>query len=335
MPGATMRIGELASRTGISEHVLRVWERRYGLLTPTRSTGGYRLYGPSDERRVRETVRLRDTGMSTSQAAATALALARQGEAVPPADVLGATDEELPTPDRFGALRDQLLQAAGDFDETAAHAAVDTSFEELGVEESLREVVLPALREIGDRWADGTFLVAHEHFVSHVIRSRLSALALTWDQGTGPLAVLACPPGELHELGLLAFGVVLSRAGWRVRYLGANTPVDTLAAAVLSLRPELVVLSAAQSEPLVAAADQLAEVQGEARRALQAAHLVVAGAGATAELARRLGARRLDGDPVEVALRVTSRGGRSSGRSSRISPTSIAPPANPASQKAR
>ncbi len=301
-----MRIGELAARTGVSVHVLRVWERRYGLLAPIRSPGGYRLYGPSDEWRVRETVRLRTTGLATAQAAAAALSASRQS----------ASDDSVSTArpvsdgtigDATIALRERLLAAIGGFDDSAAHAALDVAFEQLGVEEALQEVVLPVLHETGERWASGSFTVAQEHFASNVVRHRLAVLALAWDAGTGPLAVLACPPGEQHELGLLAFGVVLGRAGWRVRYLGADTPVATLGSAVEALGPELVVLSAVRPDPLVEAADQLRELPGAARQALTAAQLVIAGAGATEQVAHRLGARLLSGDPVQAAQGVGHR----------------------------
>lgn len=303
-----MRIGELAARTGVSVHVLRVWERRYGLLTPTRSTGGYRLYGPSDERRVREAVRLRELGVPTVQAAAAALAASRQ--AAPPASERTDVRAGVLSVDQVDQLRERVLEAVAEFDDTAAHAALDNALEHLGVEETLREVVLPVLHETGNRWADGTLTVGQEHFVSNLVRGRLSTLALAWDVGTGPLAVLACPSGEQHDLGLLAFGVILGRAGWRVRYLGADTPVDTLASAVQSLRPDLVVLSGVQPGPLATAADEIGRLGESAQRALRATRLVVGGAGATVEVAERLGATRLTGDPVEAARLVVPSGER-------------------------
>lgn len=314
MPTPTMRIGELAARTGVSVHVLRVWERRYGLLTPSRSAGGYRLYGPQDEWRVRETARLRDEGMPAAQAAATALQASR---GLPPdlGDLMGPTDGGAPGQARVdgadGAddggvpqLRERLLQAIDEFDGTAAQAILDVALEHLGVEESIAQLVMPVLHETGDRWAAGRFTVAQEHFASNLIRTRLSSLSLAWDAGTGPMAILACPSGERHDLALLAFGVVLGRTGWRVRYLGADTPLATLGSAVEALEPDLVVLSAVREQPLAEAADHLAELTEAAAAALARAQVVVAGGGATQEVADRLGATRLHGDPVEVARRL-------------------------------
>ena len=198
-----MRIGELAARTGVSVHVLRVWERRYGLLTPNRSAGGYRLYGPQDEWRVRETARLREEGMPAAQAAATALLAFREL----PHELLPESDVGLPgtAADGTGAegvvrLRERLLTAISEFDGTAAQAILDIALDHLGVEAAITDLVMPTLHATGERWASGHFSVAQEHFASNLIRTRLSSLSLAWDAGTGPMAVLACPAGERHDL---------------------------------------------------------------------------------------------------------------------------------------
>lgn len=296
-PAPAMRIGELASRTGVSVHALRVWERRYGLLTPGRSTAGYRLYGPQDELRVREMMRLRDRGVPAAQAAVTALSASRSS----PLGSQGASSDDNDTGGGVARVRDRLVEAAANFDGTTAQALLDVAIEHLGVERTLSEVVLPVLHETGERWERGDFSVAQEHFISNLLRSRMGALTLTWDSGTGPVAVLACPPGEMHDLGLLAFGVVIGRAGWRVHYLGADTPLATLATAVQALDPQLVVLSAVQTAPLWTVIEEFDQLPEPSARALNATHLSVAGVGATAEVGSRLGATVLSSDPVTEA----------------------------------
>ena len=77
-------------------------------------------------------------------------------------------------------------------------------------------------------WQGGTASVAMEHFASNVLRGRLAGLARSWGSGHGPQALLACPPGELHDMALMVFGIVLNRNGWRIDYLGASTPVEEL-----------------------------------------------------------------------------------------------------------
>ena len=105
-------------------------------------------------------------------------------------------------------------------------------------------MILPFLHDLGERWAAAERSVGQEHFASNVIGGRLRALARGWGDGDGPRALLACPPGEQHELGLLCFGLLLRDRGWRIAYLGAETPTADLATAIAELSPELVVLGA-------------------------------------------------------------------------------------------
>ncbi len=104
----------------------------------------------------------------------------------------------------------------------------------------LRDIVLPTLTELGQGWEQSSLGISQEHFGSNLIRGRLLALSRLWGRGAGPLALLACPPGEAHDLSLLAFGLLLRSYGWRILFLGADTPVTTLvdtAQAAHALRP--------------------------------------------------------------------------------------------------
>ncbi|GGL37392.1 HTH-type transcriptional repressor CarH [Phycicoccus endophyticus] len=245
-----MRIGELAGRVGVSTHVLRAWESRYGLLTPVRSPGGYRLYGSDDERRVREVVSLRDQGVSAMEACRQVLAAERAGDAATGGEGDGAhaaresrrdTDPMRTDPPVLVA---QLLDAVTALDEDRAHAVLDTAFLDRSVESAIVEVVVPFFARVGEMWELGRIGVAQEHFASSLVRRRLGALSLTWGIGTGPVAVLACPPGEFHDIILLSFGVLLGRAGWRIRYLGPDTPIASLSSAADLIEPDAVVLAA-------------------------------------------------------------------------------------------
>jgi methanogenic corrinoid protein MtbC1 len=168
---------------------------------------------------------------------------------------------------------------------------------DLSVTTVLRDVVLPYLTELGERWRQGTASVAQEHFASNVIRGRLAGLARGWGDGHGPRALLACPEGELHDLALMVFGIVLNRNGWRIDYLGMSTPVEELTRTIDARHPDLVVLAATLPENLEPPAEQLAALA-------QRAPLVLAGAGATPELAAVVGAGLLTGDPVTAAQNV-------------------------------
>jgi MerR family transcriptional regulator, light-induced transcriptional regulator len=278
-----LRIGELSRRLGVSDHVLRAWESRYGLLQPGRSAGGFRLYSEADALRVRRMQAHLARGLSAAEAAREVLA------------------EDSGEPDRIPSIARELSGALGRaldaFDEPAAQAVLDRLVSDLSVPAMLREVLMPYLAELGERWARGTASICQEHFASNVIRGRLAGLARGWGSGHGPRAVLACPPGELHDLGLMVFGIVLNRTGWRIDYLGGNTPVEELTRTVEASRPDLVVLAATRAPTFETLAAQLTEL---ARRA----PLALAGAGATPQLAAAVHARVLSGDPVTAAENV-------------------------------
>jgi MerR family transcriptional regulator, light-induced transcriptional regulator len=283
---AVLRIGELSRRVGVSEYVLRAWESRYGLLKPARSAGGYRLYSEDDEGRVARMQAHLGHGLAAAQAARAAIADEQPGQ-------IGAGAMAPPRADLVDAA-EGLGRALAEMDEPGAQAVLDRLLTDFTVESVLRDVLMPYLHDLGERWEQGAVSVAQEHFASHVVRGRLSGLARGWGSGRGPHALLACPPGELHEIALLAFGIVLNRNGWRVRYLGADTPMADLIQVASETRPTLVVLSATTSERFAAVESELASLAGIATLAL-------AGKGATKDLADGTGARLITGDAVTSA----------------------------------
>lgn len=242
----TIRIGELARRTGVSPDLLRAWENRYGLLQPSRSPGGFRLYSAADEARIHRMTRLMAEGLSAAEAA---------GRAVAGEEVQSTTDA--PIVDQFA---DQLRTALDGFDGAAAHAAFDRLLASVSVEIVLADVLVPYLRDLGQRWAAGRASVAQEHFASNLIRGRLLALTRDWDAGHGPALLLACLPGEAHDLGLIMFGILTASRGWRVTFLGADTPIETLQTGIRRFQPALTVLVATKASLLVAHADALREL---------------------------------------------------------------------------
>jgi DNA-binding transcriptional MerR regulator len=286
---AVLRIGELSRRLGVSDHVLRAWERRYGLLRPVRSAGGFRLYSEADEMRVRRMQAHLTQGLSAAEAARAVL-----GEDIPAEADFSPAAEPHHAPATASELSVAFRQSLDAFDEPAAQAVLDRLMSDLSLPTALRDVVVPYLTELGERWERGTASVAQEHFASNRPRGRLAGLARGWGSGHGPRAVLACPPGELHDLALMVFGIVLNRNGWRIDYLGTSTPIEELTRTADETHPDLIVLAATVPEHLEPFIPQLTAL---ARRA----PLALAGAGATARIAGAVGARLLTGDPVTEA----------------------------------
>src|SRR5690349_3317427 len=229
MNEALIRIGELSRRTGVSAEVLRAWERRYGLFSPQRTEGGFRLYSAADITRINAMKRLIADGVSAGEAAQR-LASSFVGDA-------GSI-----SPSLFDDRRDALRAALLSYDEAAAHAVIDQLLMEFDAEALMRNAFIPILHEIGELWEQGRISVAEEHFASNLIRRRLGGLARGWEDGVGPRALLACPPEEEHDIPLLMFGIALGNRGWRITYLGPRTPTGDLMKAIEALHPQLVVL---------------------------------------------------------------------------------------------
>jgi DNA-binding transcriptional MerR regulator len=308
---AVLRIGELARRVAVREDLLRAWERRYGLLKPVRSPGGFRLYSNADEQRVRRMQAHLARGLAAAEAARAALdeetdrsdttATVQPAAVGLPGQAGAAAGPDAPA---FGndrgltGLAGRLRRALDDLDEPAAQAVLDRLFADFTVETTLQRVLVPYLRELGDRWANGAIGVGTEHFASNLLRARLASLGQGWGQGRGPCAVLACPPGELHDLPLLVFGVALHRNGWRIVYLGADTPLADLARTVEEKHADVVILAAVAPQRFQESIPDLTILA-------RIAPLRLAGAGATPGVADTVGATVLAGDPITEAQRLT------------------------------
>jgi DNA-binding transcriptional MerR regulator len=312
-----VRIGELGRRVGVRPETLRAWERRYALLEPDRSAGGYRLYTGADEARVRAMTALLGQGLSAAEAAklardapehaggagtgVTAAGPAAQATAaavaVSPTPEVAGVGASVPAPVGHPVLDREvelLLSAIDAFDEAAANAIVDEALGAFTLQTALSALFLPALAELGAGWARGEVTVAEEHFATELLRARLLGLARGWGAGSGPLALLACPPGERHDLGSIAFGLAIREHGWRIAFLGADTPTRTIAETAQRLDPAAVIVSAVEARRFERALFSLRELA-------QYHPVLIAGAGATAAIARSIGGAHLAGDPVEAA----------------------------------
>ena len=283
-----MRIGELSKRVGVSPELLRAWERRYGIAHPSRSSGGFRLYSPADEAQVRRMRGHLARGASAAEAAR--LAGAHESEAHPPASVETAA---------LGVGTVELAAALESFDDARAQLLLDKLFVTYSLETFLTDVLLAYLNHLGERWEQGEVTVAQEHFATNIVRGRLFGLARGWDLGEGPRALLAAPPGEHHELALIIFGLALRRHGWRITYLGVNTPVEAMIDVAQALGPRIAVISATMQHTLWNYLHDLTELTHHVSVGL-------AGPGASDPVAAATGARWIDGDPVSAARTIAA-----------------------------
>jgi MerR family transcriptional regulator, light-induced transcriptional regulator len=283
-PTDWITIGELSRRTGISTDVLRAWERRYGLLKPRRTAANRRLYSLADEARVRLMQRHLAEGTGAAQAAE----LVGAARLTVAAGTTGRVEEH-----EVRAAHAEMREALDGFAESPAQRVLERlliAHSRLAV---IRDVLLPYLCDVGERWAEHHITIAQEHFTSTFLEARFLAMARGWDRGPGPRALLACPSGERHVFGLLAFGITLHDLGWRITYLGADTPVEMVADAAGVLAPDLIAFAVVMPAAL-GSADAV-------RRLTAGWRCAFGGPGATPELAERLGARHLPHDPVTSA----------------------------------
>ena len=290
-----VQIGELGRRVGVTPAVLRAWERRYGVLEPDRARSGQRLYSEADEARIRTMRRHMAEGYSTAIAARLAAASAP------------ATDASAD----LGAVATELREALDRFDAAGAHAALDRAFAAYPLDTVLSNIALPFLGDLGARWKRGDATIAQEHFASDLIGERLRGLSRGWDGGAGPRTLVACPAGERHDLGPLCFALALRERGWRVTWLGPDTPVDAIADTARRLEPELVIVAAVRAGPLRRCAGTLAALAAERP-------LGIGGRGASESIARLIGARQLPPSPIAAADLVAGLTTTSGSRRTRI-----------------
>jgi len=268
-----LNIAALARRTGVPADTIRKWEQRYGVLRPERTTGGQRRYSEEDVARVEWLKARLGEGY-------------RIGEA---ATLLGAVPLAAPaSPD---ALRKALAGAVVRNDLASLITLVDQALALNQLEDALTDVLAPVLTAVGDSWEAGEISVAQEHLASGVVRAHLERLLADSRAAIRGTAVLACAPGERHELGLLMLAVLLRADGWQVAYLGADTPVGDAVALAERSGARLLCFSATMAESAERVQNEL-----DARTLTEDLEIVVGGRGMTNDHARALGASYVNGD---------------------------------------
>ena len=246
----------VAVRTGLSPHVLRAWERRSGVVTPTRTAGGQRLYSDLDVERLLRLRRLTERGHAIGRIATLPLdELARLDEesaergsargAGRPGDTGAPELPEQARSEIVAAAVATALQATRRLDTVGLQAVLERAAVTLGVPVFIDQVVAPALAQIGHGWSERSVSVAQEHMATAVFRRVLGWLLRVYEATSGaPRIVVATPPGHGHELGALMAAASAAAEGWSVTYLGPDLPVADLIAAAGQAGARAVAISA-------------------------------------------------------------------------------------------
>ena len=231
------RIHRFSKLTGLSTHLIRAWERRYGLVNPVRGANRYRLYNDEDVRLFRYLKAQVDEGMSIGQ-------LAEIGRE----KLLEETQRDwvksaVELPPSEGLVSDLML-ALQTGDRAGFERKLNGALAVIPFEEALFRFLLPLQEEVGQLWHDGKLGVAQEHYASNQIKQKIYSARnqLRMDE-EGPRIVVACPPQEWHEISAMAAAYLCGARGCLVHYLGANLPISDLANYCEQNRPAYVLLS--------------------------------------------------------------------------------------------
>ena len=213
-------IRTVSSLTGVNSVTLRAWERRYELIKPVRTPKGHRLYTMADVDLIHQVMTLLDNGMSIGQVRR--VLEAKQAQPEP-------EGESQPAVSPWLTYQDRLLQAITAFNEQELYVIYNEVLSLYPVDIVTSRLIVPLLRELGERWVQGQGSIAEEHFFSVFLRNELGARFhhLNRDR-RGPRLLAACLPGEQHEVGLLLFTLAALDRDYQVLLLGPNTPLPEL-----------------------------------------------------------------------------------------------------------
>lgn len=281
-------------RTGLSPDVLRVWERRYGVVKPARSAGGQRLYSASDIERLTLLQRAVRAGYGIARAAQ--LTTEELTAAASPIDVSTTRASADASSDTIVA---QAMIAVESFDSGGLEAQLRRASTMLPSNAFMEEVIAPLLHEVGERWHEGAISPAHEHLATATVRRVLDWVNAGLDvpaEGGSPTIVIATLPGEAHEIGAMLVARVAAECGWRVRYFGAALPAEHLAAAAQHVRARALAVSIVNTS--TEQRDNTLEHLRQLRRALPPSLVLFAGGRGADELSaqlKALGVRVPDG----------------------------------------
>ncbi len=226
-------ISAVSSMTGVNSVTLRAWERRYGLIRPTRTEAGHRLYTQKDIEQIKLILQFMDEGIAIGRVK-DALRIAAEREITP-----GQADES-----PWSQYTQDMLGAVVCFDEVYLERVYNEVMSLYSVEVVTQKLLLPLLEILAERWKQSDMGIAEEHFFSVFMRNKLgSRFHHRNTQNTGPLLVAACLPGEQHEFGLLLFALAAHAQNYRLILLGANMPLSPLRALVKQTRSKGIVLA--------------------------------------------------------------------------------------------
>lgn len=245
MNGLGYSIKVVSRLTGLTPHVIRIWEKRYSAVTPDRTSTNRRLYSDVEVERLTLLRRATEAGHSIRNIASIPTAKLRQ--LVRPEEELPALPHSAaPTPSA-AAKQDHLedaLRAIRALDAVALDRIFNQAAVELSQPALIQELIVPLIHKIGTLWEAGQLKIIHEHIASASIRTFMGNFMRQHSTpGFAPTIVVTTPAGQVHELGAILAAAEANNHGWRVCYLGPSLPAEEIAAAAIQQKARAVALS--------------------------------------------------------------------------------------------
>ncbi|NOT24054.1 MAG: cobalamin B12-binding domain-containing protein [Nitrospiraceae bacterium] len=251
----THRIHRVAKLTGLSKDVIRVWERRYGLVKPSRSSNRYREYSDEEVALLRFVKAQMEEGTTIGALAGEGhdSLIARMRLARP------ISSEEQQPHER---LLDELMGALDPLDKAGFERRLNGAVAVIPFEEAVQRVLLPLQCRVGERWHQGHLTIAVEHYVTKLIQQKMfSVMNQLSVNESGPCVLIGCPEGESHEIGAQAVAYIAATRGCHVYYLGPNLPSSDLLSFCDRIHPDLVLLSITETKSDADARRQIQELE--------------------------------------------------------------------------
>lgn len=236
-PGGFYTISAVEELTGVNKITIRAWESRHGFIKPKRTESGRRLYTQDDIDRIKLALHLKDQGVAISRVKS----------------VIEDSHVENSLPDESGPwefYRQQMFQAIVEFNDEALDAYYSKALSMFSLDLVTKELMMPVLHVLGERWQSSKGGIAEEHFFSTFMRNKLGA-RLNFKKNSkksAPVYVAACLPDEMHELGLLVFALAAQASGCRIILLGANVPISEIVEVCQRVECDGVVIACSANE---------------------------------------------------------------------------------------
>ena len=230
------RIKSVANITGLSTHALRKWEERYDLIYPIRSPNGYRTFSEDDIQLLLFIKSKLKDGESIGQ-------IAQAGPVRLRKDMQQAPFSLSLIPPPFHQDVQTLIHAARHHHPDRIQHTLDQWIKYLSLQEAMMKIIFPVLQLIGDLWHQGGISISGEHYVSQLVRQYLLTAVKQDTSGDKPQSIVACVPGDYHEIAPLTATLFLQNLGWHGTFLGPNVSFEILQTALRRKQPQLMILS--------------------------------------------------------------------------------------------